>query len=63
MANVRIDQNGVPKGAVYEQTAPVAHRSNVTAADSGDPGSPSDGVATDGYEALDFDLDITLGGT
>jgi hypothetical protein len=61
MANVRIDANGVPKGAVWEQTVPVAHRTNVTAADGADP-APAAGVATEGYEVVDFDLDITLGG-
>lgn len=62
MANVRIDANGVPKGAVWEQTAPVAHRTSVTAADGSDPAS-SAGIATDGYQAVDFDIDVTLGGT
>ncbi len=62
MANVRIDANGVPKGAVWEQTAPLAHRTSVTAADGADPAS-SAGIVTDGYECVDFDLDVTLGGT
>jgi hypothetical protein len=52
----------VPKGAVWEQTVPVAHRTNVTAADGADP-APSAGVVAEGFEVIDFDLDITLGGT
>lgn len=63
MANVRIDENGVAKGAVFEHTVPAVHRSNVTAVDGVDPGSPSAGVDAAGYEAVDFDLDVTLGGT
>ena len=62
MANVRIDANGVPKGAVWEQTVPVAHRTNVIAADGADPAQGA-GVVTEGYKVVDFDLDITLGGT
>ena len=62
MANVRIDANGVPKGVVWEQATPAAHRSSVTAADGADPAS-SAGIVTDGYEAVDFDIDVTLGGT
>jgi len=63
MANVRIDENGVAKGVVFEHTAPAVHRSNVTAADGSDPGASSAGVDAAGYEAVDFDLDVTLGGT
>ena len=63
MPNVRIDENGVPKGAVYEQTAPVAHRSAITAVDASDPASAASGVACAGFEVVDFDLAITLGGT
>ncbi|MEZ4501745.1 MAG: hypothetical protein R3C39_03900 [Dehalococcoidia bacterium] len=62
MANVRIDENGVAKGVVFEHTAPAVHRSNVTAVDGSDPAS-SAGVDTAGFEAVDFDLDVTLGGT
>jgi hypothetical protein len=62
LANVRIDANGAPKGAVWEQTVPVAHRGNVTAADGADP-AQAGGVVTEGYEVVDFDLDVTLGGT
>lgn len=63
MANVRIDSNGVPKGAVVELTAPAAHRASVTAVDGGEPGSVALGVNAEGYQHIDFDLDITLGGT
>ena len=63
MPNVRIDENGVPKGAVYEQTAPAVHRSGVTAVDASDPAGAAAGVACAGFEVVDFDLAITLGGT
>ncbi len=61
MANVRIDENGVPKGPVYEHTAPVAHRSGVTAVDSSDPVDTSGAVDCAGYRQCRFD--ITIGGT
>lgn len=63
MADVRIDANGVPKGAVIEQVGAVLHRSGVTEVDAGDPVSASDGVDAAGFLAVDFDLDVTLGGT
>ena len=63
MANVRIDANGVPKAPVFEQSTPVAHRTGVTAADGSDPANASDGIDCAGFEAVDFDLDVTLGGT
>ena len=63
MANVRIDNNGVPKGAVFELTAPAAHRTSVTAVDGSEPGSVASGVNADGYAHVDFDIDVTLGGT
>ncbi|MGE3961133.1 MAG: hypothetical protein AB7F65_05570 [Dehalococcoidia bacterium] len=62
MPNVRIDENGVPKAAVFEHTAPIAHRSGVTGVDVGDP-DIEDAVDASGFEHIDFDLDITLGGT
>ncbi len=62
MADVRIDANGVPKGAVVEQVGTVLHRSAVTEVDEGDPASASDGVDASGFVAVDFDLDVTLGG-
>jgi hypothetical protein len=62
MANVRIDASGVPKAPVIEQTTPASHRTGVTAVDGADPAS-SAGVSTDGYQVIDFDLDVTLGGT
>lgn len=61
MPNARIDDNGVPKGAVYEQTVPVLHREGVDDIDEGDP-EPGDAIDAAGYEHLDFDLDVTLGG-
>ncbi|MGE3857452.1 MAG: hypothetical protein AB7G21_10910 [Dehalococcoidia bacterium] len=63
MADVRLDENGVPKGAVIELTAPAAHRAGVTAADGGEPSSVADGVDAAGYQHVDFDVDVTLGGT
>lgn len=63
MANVRIDSNGVAKGAVFELTAPVAHRTGVTAADAAEPAGVGLGVDAVGYEHVDFDIDVTLGGT
>jgi len=62
MADVRIDANGVPKGAVVEQAGTVLHRSGVTEVDAGDPASASDGVDAAGFLAVDFDLEVTLGG-
>lgn len=62
MADVRIDANGVPKAAVFEQTAPAAHRASVTAVDGGDPASTALGVASEGYRYVDFDVAVTLGG-
>lgn len=63
MADVRIDANGVPKAAVFEQSTPVAHRSGVTAVDGSDPASASLGVASEGFRFVDFDVAVTLGGT
>lgn len=62
MANVRIDENGVPKAAVFEQGAAILHREGVTGVDGGAP-SVGDAVDATGFEHLDFDLDVTLGGT
>ncbi len=62
MPNVRIDENGVPKAAVFEQTAAAAHRSAVTEVDAEDP-DLEDALDAAGYEHVDFDLDVTLGGT
>ena len=59
MANVRIDENGVPKGPVYEQTAPTVHRSGVTAVDSSDPGDTSGAVDCAGYRQCRFDITLT----
>lgn len=62
MPNVRIDDNGVPKSPVFEQATPIAHRTAVTTVDAGDPNT-EDAVNAEGYEHVDFDLDVTLGGT
>ncbi|MBI2304690.1 MAG: hypothetical protein HYU86_08105 [Chloroflexi bacterium] len=59
MANVRIDQNGIPKGPVYEGTAPALHRSGVTSVDAADPGDASGAVDCQGYEQCRFDVTIT----
>ena len=61
MANVRIDQHGVPKGPVYEWTAPVLHRSGVTAVDASDPGDTEGAVNCAGYQCCQFN--ITISGT
>jgi len=61
MANVRIDQQGVPKGPVYEWTAPVLHRSGVTAADASDPEGTEGAVHCAGYQCCQFN--ITISGT
>jgi len=59
MANVRIDQNGLAKGPVYEPTAPAVHRSGVTAVDASDPADPSGGIDGQGYEYCRLDVSIT----
>lgn len=61
MPNVRIDENGLPKGPVYEPVAPVVHRSGVTAIDTSDP-LESAGIDTAGYQECRFDLDVTGSG-
>ena len=59
MANVRIDENGVPKGPVYEHTSPAAHRSGVTAVDTSDPVNTSGAVDCAGYHQCRFDITLT----
>jgi hypothetical protein len=59
MANVRIDQNGVPKAPVYESTTPAVHRTAVTAVDATDPEDTSGAVDCSGYQHCRFDLDLT----
>ncbi len=59
MANVRLDQNGVPKGPAHEWTAPLPHRSGVTAVDASDPADASGAVDCAGYEQCRFDIVIT----
>lgn len=59
MTNVRLDANGVPKGPVYDPTAPASHRSGVTAVDASDPADDSGAIATAGYRECRLDLDIS----
>ena len=59
MANVRIDQNGIPKGPVFEPTIPAAHRSGVTSIDASDPVDNSGAVNCEGYENCRFDVTIS----
>ncbi len=61
MANVRIDQHGVPKGPVYEWTAPLLHRTGVTAVDASDPEGTEGAVNCAGYQCCQFN--ITISGT
>ena len=58
MANVRIDQHGVPKGPVYEWTAPQAHRSGVCEVDATDPQGTAGAVSCAGYQCCRFDIEI-----
>ena len=59
MSNVRIDQNGLPKGPVFEGTAPLQHRLGVTAVDVADPADDSGAVDCAGYEACRFDVTVS----
>ncbi len=59
MANVRLDQNGVPMGPVYSPLSPAVHRSGVTAVDAGDPADTSGAVDCAGFQECRFDLTIT----
>ena len=61
MTNVLIDENGLSKAPVYDHTAPLLHRSAVTAGEGSDPaGSAS--IDTFGYEEARFDIDIGRAG-
>ncbi|MBM3926731.1 MAG: hypothetical protein FJ320_12300 [SAR202 cluster bacterium] len=60
MPNVRIDANGAPKAAVFEHTAPAAHRSGVTAVDASDPADASGAIDCGGYQ--ECWLDVTISG-
>lgn len=62
MPNVRIDANGLPKGPVFEATAPAVHRSGVTAVDAADPSDASGAVNAAGYQHCRFDITITGSG-
>ena len=59
MANVRIDQNGVPIGPIYIPLAPVAHRSSVTAVDASDPADTTGAVDCTGFQECRFDIALT----
>ena len=59
MANVRIDEDGLPKASVYEHTAPAAHRTGVTAVDGSDPADTSGAVDCAGYHYCHFDIALT----
>ncbi len=59
MANVRLDANGQPKGAVHEWTAPLTHRAGVTAVDGSDPAGTSGAVDCAGYARCRFDVTVT----
>ena len=61
MTNVRIDQNGVPKGPVYDPLPPALHRSGVTAVDASDPADTTGAADCAGFQECRFD--ITLAGT
>ena len=57
MTNVPIDENGLSKVPFYDPTAPLLHRSAVTAGEGSDPAG-SAGIDTFGYEEARFDIDI-----
>lgn len=59
MANVRLDNNGIPKGPVFEPTISALHRSNITAVDAADPADASGAVNCAGYEQCRFDITIS----
>lgn len=59
MPNVRLDQNGIPKGPVYEPATPVAHRTAVTAVDGADPVDATGGVDCGGYQYCRLDVALT----
>ncbi len=48
MTNVPIDEDGLSKAPVYDPTAPLLHRSAVTAGEGSDP-TGSAGIDTFGY--------------
>lgn len=58
MANVRIDANGLPKGACFDPTPPAVHRQNVTAVDASDP-PEAGGVNGAGFQHCRFDVTLT----
>ena len=59
MANVRIDQNGIPMGPAYESLTPLTHRSSVTAVDTTDPADTSGAVDCSSFQDCRFDITTT----
>lgn len=62
MTNVRLDENGLPQGPVYDPTTPQVHRSGVTSVDAADPADTSGAVQMAGYQYCRFDLTLTGSG-
>lgn len=62
MANVRIDENGIPKAPVYDTASPAPHRSAVTAVDASDPADASRGIDCSGYQYCRLDIGVTGAG-
>ena len=62
MANVILDQNGIPKGPVFESTAPLQHRSAITVVDAADPADASGAVDSAGSQFCRFDLNLSGSG-
>ena len=58
MANVRLDDNGLAKGPVYEPTSPLVHRSGVTSVDASDPPDTTGAVDSAGYQYCRFDIGL-----
>lgn len=58
MANVRKDSNGIPKAAVFEHNSYETHRTSVTTVDSTYPVNTNNGIESDGWEVIDFDIEV-----
>ena len=58
MANVRIDQNGIPMGPAYEPLAPTVHRTSITAVDASNPADTTGAVDCAGFQDCRFDITI-----
>lgn len=59
MADVRKDTEGIPKAAVFEHSAHEVHRSAVTAADGSYPANTDSAINSDGWEVVDYDIEVT----